>query len=814
MARKKKSGGEGVIIIIGGLLFLLATIPMRVWIGIAVVGGIWLVVRAFNKNQPITPEPKQVSILVTPPNTPPTNKASLEPKQALLQVFQLNAAPTTSTVQKNRTGEDLFVRVPAARPYSSGFTIPKSPIGYGEGLWYPSGMSVNVGDIHIPDGMVYVGTTLKTQFSENDPCLIDPAKSIASKGDYTERQMDYWPSYSQISPAARRAYLNWLCSGRKDPNADVGFVFLYFYGLERRALLDGSKDAAARAELPLLGIEIRRLLEIYGNSSTSFQNYASALLEWIELSNHPEALYTEPIPEFRRTWEIPSYLKLALGQAALAGVGVPAHIALAWVRLDPNSRLSTPANRCPTLFAKLFEIKYYEAYSAGLKLPKNKTKLKIVYRPASSAFRGFGEIKLSFGETPDVSVLTGPIGQLQKISEAAVKALEPYSRYLGRSKNTNSVNSLLEGLLLLPFELWPQSYQTVLLDIKKRIGIVGILTTQSFQDLLTSLGGSSSLARDKVQGLARVMEDVGIAMEPDVLGGAPTPKAEDKVILFQNKVGEVNHREIPAYQIALLTLQLASAVASSDGEFGDAETRHLQSQIEAWTHLTPGHQQRLSAHLKLLVATPPSLTSLKKSLDLLPTASQEAIASYMATVALADGMVSPAEVKMLEKVYKVLGVDTKKVFSDIHSAASGSAQTAISSKQPDGEFRLDQARIAALQKDTEKVSKLLSGIFVEEEQLTPVIAPTPAVEDAAIETNSAVGFLGLDVAHSSFARMLLSRPQWTRQELLDVAEDLDLMLDGALERINEASFDAHDLPLTEGDDIIEVSAEILEKLEA
>jgi hypothetical protein len=40
------------------------------------------------------------------------------------------------------------------------------------------------------------------------------------------------------------------------------------------------------------------------------------------------------------------------------------------------------------------------------------------------------------------------------------------------------------------------------------------------------------------------------------------------------------------------------------------------------------------------------------------------------------------------------------------------------------------------------------------------------------------------------------------------------MLDGALERINEASFDAHDLPFTEGDDPVDVNAEAVEKIEA
>jgi hypothetical protein len=47
-----------------------------------------------------------------------------------------------------------------------------------------------------------------------------------------------------------------------------------------------------------------------------------------------------------------------------------------------------------------------------------------------------------------------------------------------------------------------------------------------------------------------------------------------------------------------------------------------------------------------------------------------------------------------------------------------------------------------------------------------------------------------------------------------VAADLDLMLDGALEQLNEAAYDNYDIPFTEGDDPFEVSAEILEKLEA
>jgi hypothetical protein len=199
---------------------------------------------------------------------------------------------------------------------------------------------------------------------------------------------------------------------------------------------------------------------------------------------------------------------------------------------------------------------------------------------------------------------------------------------------------------------------------------------------------------------------------------------------------------------------------------------------------------------------------------------KEAIAAFMATVAQSDGEVSPAEVKLLEKVYKALGVDAKKVFTDVHAVAAGVKPTAAAvAKVEETGFKLDPAKIAALQQDTERVSALLANIFTEAEAEDTVTSPADTQQEPDGESDlepstSAAGLLGLDEAHSALARMMLSRPEWSREELLDVAADLDLMLDGALERINEAAFDAHDMPLCEGDEPVVVNAEFLEKVEA
>src|SRR3546814_10354109 len=74
-------------------------------------------------------------------------------------------------------------------------------------------------------------------------------------------------------------------------SADIGYVFLFFYGLERRVLVDADIDQAARGERATIAAEIRRLLSVYGGTSGSFRGYAAGLLDWIALSELPRQLY-------------------------------------------------------------------------------------------------------------------------------------------------------------------------------------------------------------------------------------------------------------------------------------------------------------------------------------------------------------------------------------------------------------------------------------------------------------------------------------------------------------------------------------------
>nr|WP_245180633.1 TerB N-terminal domain-containing protein [Cupriavidus sp. LEh25] len=689
---------------------------------------------------------------------------------------------------------------------SKSFRIPPAPAQFGHARWLSSTENVEIAGVAISGGLIYVGTALKAASGIVDPCLIDPSKDVAKRADYTVREMGYWPSYSAISPTARRAYLNWLSTGRADPDADIGYVFIYFYGLERRAVFEAVNDQTAKADLPAIAAELRRLLAIYGPRSGSFQGYGTALLDWITLANLPDRSYLQPLPSSPRSYELPLYIRAALGQAAADRVAISADLALAWVKLDPRSLLRTPTLRCAQEFNSLFKLKYLAALGDGLVLPRNRTKLKLVYRAASAGFRGVDEPRLTFGDIPDVSVLAAPFKKLHEIAEAATNELESLSRYLGRNPGARST---VEALLLLPVTLWPESAKGSIEGLKERMD--GGMVTMPFHELLGALGNSSTLSRERTVALARVLEGMGIGMEPDVLGGAKQPKPEDQIALFVTATDDLKSRDAPDYRLAALALQLAAAVATSDGDFGANEISHLHQQIQSWSHLSRNNQRRLVAHLRLLMVAPPSLTALKKKLESLDPTARGSIASFVAAVAQSDGTVSPVEVRMLEKVYKVLGVDPQKVFSELHSAATGSepaTKHALGEVKEAG-FTLDASRIAVLQKDSEGVSAMLSTIFVEETEVVdvaPLVNAAPAVEQDRV--------LGLDEAHSSLARLLLSRPRWTKAELSDAALDLDLMLDGALEQLNDAAFDAHDMAFFEGDDLVEINLELREKLAA
>ena len=200
----------------------------------------------------------------------------------------------------------------------------------------PCGRTVKHAGFSIPGGLIYFGSGLKSvQRWSEEPSLIDPSLPVFSDNPDREGQnMSYWPSYTQIHPASRAAYLEWLSNGRKDPKAYIGYVFIYFYGLERRALADAKNSASARNDVPAIITEVKRLLSIYGENG-SFHEYASKFLDALLVSQTTVPLYRNSPQIESCSWEVPLTIKMALGQMAIDNIALSAEWALAWAGNDP-----------------------------------------------------------------------------------------------------------------------------------------------------------------------------------------------------------------------------------------------------------------------------------------------------------------------------------------------------------------------------------------------------------------------------------------------------------------------------------------------
>lgn len=694
----------------------------------------------------------------------------------------------------------------------------------GDRLWVAPGRESKVAGGIIPGGMIYLGKSLAPikGWQDVEPSLIDPSLPVSGSGQepYGDT-MGYWPSYCQISPKNRSAHLEWLKSGRSDPNADIGFVFLFLYGLERRLLFELMLLPELRGEAPVLISEVERLLALYGQNR-SFHGYATDLLSTARiLWDDKPASAREPTYD-HGGGRVPAAVRVALGQLVAAGEPIPGIWALAWVIGHPETRLRTPARRCPEEFRKLFLARYVERYGSGILVKPNKTRLKIIYHPASSSFGG--EVAIPVADLPDVAALSRPVRQLQEIAETAMSELEGFSRYI--AKNPQKASSL-EALSLLPAEL-ALGQQT---EESKRLRewIDAVLNGRahavvSGDEVIAHwpCAGDDRISKAELGSFVRMLETLDCGLEPDPrFGGNPVSRSQ-KLILFRLGADRVTSASAE-YRAATLLLHLAAAVSASDGDVSEAEIRQLEEHINRSMHFGDAESRRLRAHVQSLLVEKPSLAGFSRRLEGVDSRQRRLLAEFVVAIAGADGVIDPGEVKTIIKIYKLLGFDPDQAFADIHSLQSeprrspaerpvtvrpagesdpgfaipGRPQTKVPT---DSDFHLDRARVERTLADTAAVSSLLAEIFVEDENV-------PTTSQPAL-----VGVSGLGARHSELLRLLDGVSELSREKFESLAEGLGLLSDGAYELINEAAFERIGRPLLEQEDPILVDLDGLEEM--
>ena len=169
-----------------------------------------------------------------------------------------------------------------------------------------------------------------------------------------------------------------------------------------------------------------------------------------------------------------------------------------------------------------------------------------------------------------------------------------------------------------------------------------------------------------------------------------------------------------------------------------------------------------------------------------------------------SGVIEHAEVKVLEKIFALLGLEAATLYQRLHGLAANPTNDApdLPPKATSGPLRLDAGKIARLKATSDEVTRKLAAIFVEEAVATEApLEAAPALDAGAANPLG----LALDRAHGELLALIFTRAQWTRAEFEEVCADKGLMPDGAIERINEAAFDEFNQPLIDGEDPLEIS---------
>ena len=767
---------------------------MELWIFIAAIYLIYLLF--FKKKKRKT----AVSYLPTPAKTPPKEWiADTKKKEAVVRKDDSeddNLA--TFTLSSGRRVEFRVTTNHYRNTSKSAGALAR---------WVLPGEMITVAGVAISGGHFYLGQRMPSgqesggyydDGSEasliDDTCKIQPTSYL-----YEDSSLGYWPSFSSLSPEARGAYVSWLASDRCDSSCPIGYVFIYLYGLERKAIADSRDGNFPDTEFRNLFNEVGRLRSVF-NENRSFRGYSTQLLEAMSILRPDMNLAADPARE--SGFSNGMQFKLALAKTVHEGMPVSAELALTWVINHTEYALRTPARRCAKEFAALFKRRYALKYGEGMVVKANKTRLRLDYTPASPSLRG---VRLPVPDLPDPSALKGPAQKLMALADICTDELDAYSRYLGR-KGT-SVNDTA-AIMLLPSEIVNESAEKILSSFKRwadeailsKGGLVSVADYWSHMNASCPAKINKKEA-DLMQAFAQKM---GYCLAPDPYYHHVKADVDGALVLFPAGEGG-RFSPSPEFISAVMTLRLGTMVALIDNALDHTEQKVLENAINNNTGFTDDEKSSLHAYLTWQLHTPANMTGMKSRIEQLGDAEKSAVGKVIVSVACSDGRIAPAEIKQLERIYSSLGLDPSSVSTNIHqhSTIENNPVSPLPANQPTAGFTLDANVLARHESATDDVRKLLNTIFTEEEPEQPESAQASITKEG-----------DLDPAYSQLYHSLLEKERWSRKEATELCDNWNLMLGGALEVINDWSYAVVDAPVLEDtDDDIWVDLEIAKELE-
>ena len=655
--------------------------------------------------------------------------------------------------------------------------------------WVPFGETVSIRGQEVSGGGFYLGTP--RSYQDGRLAAIDPTLPFSGLADWRGEGLGYWPRYAALNDRERGTFLAFLNSERRAATVGIGYVFLYFYGLEYRLLRGLAAGEDGRAEGLQILEEVARLQLHYGSQS-SFGPYSQKLLAVGRFKLGVPDEVTDPTND----WGLAQHIQAA--QMVARHQALSADLAFAWAQALTDEARSTTWDVVRPEIKTRFGQLYAQRFGEGLVVKPGRSRLTLSYRWAGPEL-GMETIQT---DLPDITRSQAPIRPLVALVQQAMGELEALRR-VRRSKSGTPMAELAAMPDALRGSLVPATFRALASELE------GLLADQPVVCLATSrliagcgMGAPERLGKREATSLIQALEALGFAIEPDVRFHGHPPALDGQVVVFRLPE-HAARTPSAAYAAALLMLQAALAVAGQGSEIIQSELDVAVAAIERQFALPESERRRIEAHLRWLQLNPITLARLENRVRLLPASEREAFAGVLLEIAAADGHVTPAEVRVIERFYRALELDPARVPADLHHASVGGRPKASTGAT------LNADVIAQKLAETGRVQSVLAQIFNEAE--TPMAAsapsPIPPAAQAASPTPTPsqpqeLSIPGLDAEHMTLLQHLLGAPedQWSRSDFEAACESLDLLPDGAAEMLNEAAFTVAGEPLLDGDD--------------
>lgn len=663
--------------------------------------------------------------------------------------------------------------------------------------WYSPGQSLIHAGLLIDSGMVY--TSDRSLAWPGEPSAIITNLSVGRAAANPLSDFGYYPSYDRLSSEQRRGYLEWLAAGRKDTDPtqrSLGYIFIFFYGLERRILLEGDRH-------PALLEEILRLLQHYGSAhkSRSLRTYLLQLLHFAgwQLGHESYRMLWPQLLYFDRDRPGEDGIKFVLANLHQRGETLDWRLAYRLALADEESRRSTVVVRAQEKFFALFERRFNEQYPEGLRVDATKQEVLVQYRPASGALAQFGSERQSERvlalRIPNAAGLRRQFQALPAIWNSCVDDLSGYCRAL-RSKKQGRDPALAEWRSLPP-ELRRindhplKSAFSEILANSPREGDYTFVPTA----MLATLAGVPERARLTAahsREVAEMTSELGWHLGPDPrITGIPLAWNQE-LALFSAIQGQSEAKGSPG---PLRLLYLAVTIAAADGVIEPEELDTFYQLITTQVIDEEEWRSVRATEASLRRDANVALRSLPQMSKLIPTDSRQFVLRLMAHIAAADGEVSLDELKVLRRIARAFELNPDSVeqllredeaFREVTVAEAerGSARGETIPTRPVTKptiFVLNQERIKTLTQETQEVISLLSVVMAEPEETPPPSSPSPSMQANAA---SPTWLEGLEGRYHAAVLILIRHDEVTVNDFDHIAKNDHLMPDDLFNSVN------------------------------